>query len=89
MYKEKILLVGAGGFGRVASELARQEYDCAFVDDGFEVGTELCGVKVDGKISELPRLFDEYRKLVVTIGNNALRERIYSAAKKSGMIFRI
>lgn len=87
MPKDKLLLIGAGGFGRVASELARQEYDCAFVDDGVEDGTELCGVKVVGKTSDLPKLFDEYQKLVVTIGNNALRERIYSAAKEIGYEF--
>ena len=39
--KEKLLLVGAGGFGRVVSELARQTYDCAFVDDGVEIGADI------------------------------------------------
>lgn len=33
MSKEKLLLVGSGGLGRVASEVATQEYKCAFVDD--------------------------------------------------------
>ena len=33
MPKEKLLLVGAGGFGRVVSELARLDYDCAFIGD--------------------------------------------------------
>lgn len=87
MSKDKLLLVGAGGFGRVVSELARQEYDCAFVDDGVEAGTEICGVKVVGKISDLPKLFDEYRRLIVTIGNNALREHIYSTAMEIGYEF--
>lgn len=34
MSKEKLLLVGAGGFGRMVAEQAMIEYDCAFVDDG-------------------------------------------------------
>lgn len=80
-------MVGAGGFGRVVSELAAQKYDCSFVDDGVEVGTEICGVKVVGRVSDLPMLFDTYRLLVVTIGNNAVRERIYDAAEKIGYAF--
>ena len=40
MSKEKLLLVGAGGFGRMVAEQAMIEYDCAFVDDGQPVGTD-------------------------------------------------
>ena len=84
---EKLLVIGAGGFGRVVSELAIQKYDCAFVDDGVEVGTEICGVKVIGRVSDLPKLFDTYKLLIVTIGNNAVRERIYDAAEQIGYAF--
>jgi len=31
MSKEKLLLVGAGGFGRMVAEQAMIEYDCAFL----------------------------------------------------------
>ena len=72
MCKEKLLLVGAGGFGRVVSETAVLNYDCAFVDDGFGMGTEICG---------------EYKKLIVTIGNNRVRESIYNIAVKIGYEF--
>lgn len=34
---EKLLLVGAGGFGRVVLEHAIELYDCAFLDDGDAV----------------------------------------------------
>lgn len=87
MYKEKLLLVGAGGFGRVVSETAVLNYDCVFVDDGVKTGTEICGVKVVGNTSELPTLFGEYKKLIVTIGNNAIREHIYKSAAKIGYEF--
>lgn len=87
MYKEKLLLVGAGGFGRVVSETAVLNYDCAFVDDGVEFGTEICGVKVVGNTSDLPVLFGEYKKMIVTIGNNVIRERIYKAAAEMGYEF--
>lgn len=46
MSKEKLLLVGAGGFGRMVAEQAMLQYDCAFVDDGQSVGAEICGIPV-------------------------------------------
>ena len=85
--KTKLLLIGAGGFGRVALEHAALQYDCAFVDDGPAIGTLVDGVPVIGRISDLPQLFGEYQKLVVTIGNNKLREEIYSKAKAIGYDF--
>lgn len=87
MCKEKLLLVGAGGFGRVVSELARRDYDCAFVDDGVAIGTKVCGIAVVGDTSNLQKLFTAYKRLIVTIGNNAVRERVYDAAKSIGYSF--
>lgn len=87
MSKEKLLLVGAGGFGRVVSELAAMQYECAFVDDGIAPGTEICGLPVLGGTADLPRLFPAYRQLVVTIGNNAIREHLYRAAAEIGYAF--
>lgn len=78
--KDKLLLVGAGGLGRVTLEHAACDYDCAFVDDGYPVGTEICSVPVVGAIADLSRLREEYTSLVVTIGDNHLRERIYRQA---------
>ena len=83
--KEKLLLVGAGGFGRVVLEHASQQYDCAFLDDGD--ATVVDGVPVIGKISDMEKLFQEYRLLLVTIGNNALRERLYRQAADIGYSF--
>ena len=56
--KEKLLLVGAGGFGRVVMEHAmEQQYDVAFVDDGYDIGADVCGIKIVGHIEDLERLF--------------------------------
>lgn len=82
---EKLLLVGAGGFGRVVLEHASQEYDCAFVDDADV--NEVNGTQVVGKITDIERLYGEYKKLLVTIGNNKLREQIYQDAEKIGYEF--
>ena len=87
MSKEKLLLVGAGGFGRVVAEQALIEYDCAFVDDGQAVGTEICGIPVVGKISDLPKLYASYKFLVVGIGNNKFRAQVYEKAKLLGYTF--
>ena len=61
MSKEKLLLVGAGGFGRMVAEQAMlHQYDCAFVDDGQSVGVEICGIPVVGGLADLPELRKEY-----------------------------
>lgn len=85
--KEKLLLVGAGGFGRTAVEHAVGTYDCSFVDDCYPQKKEVCGIAIVGKIADLPSLFKTYKKLVVTIGNSKLREKIYLQAKEIGFDF--
>ena len=84
---EKLLLVGAGGFGKVVLEHACKEYECAFVDDAPDNGTMINGCEVVGNISDIESLYGEYKKLIVTIGNNKLREKVYETAKKAGYEF--
>lgn len=82
---EKLLLVGAGGFGRVVLEHARQQYDCAFLDDG---DAELIdGVKVIGTTDDMEEHFPEYKLLLVTIGKNKLRQSLYEKAEAIGYSF--
>ncbi len=85
--KEKLLMVGAGGLGRVVSEHICDIYDCAFLDDGKPSGTVVCGVPVIGAVKDLGKYYPEYQKLLVTIGNNPLREKIYQKAAKLGYTF--
>ena len=87
MSKKKLLLVGAGGFGRMVAERAMIQYDCAFVDDGQDVDTEICGIPVVGGLSDLPELRKNYDLLVVGIGNNQLRAQVYEKAKALGFAF--
>ena len=89
MSKEKLLLVGAGGFGRMVAEQAMLQYDCAFVDDGQAVGTDICGIPVVGCIANLPELRKEYGLLVVGIGNNWFRAQVYEKAKPLALLFPI
>lgn len=85
--KEKLLIVGAGGFGRVALEHAIKDFDCSFVDDGKSLGKEINGAKVVGKVEDLPTLFTEYKKIVLSIGDNKVREIVYKQAKQIGFEF--
>lgn len=87
MFKEKLLLIGAGGFGRMVAEQAMIEYDCAFVDDGQPVGTDICGIPAVGSLADLPGLRKEYGLLVVGIGNNRFRAQVYEKAKALGYGF--
>ena len=87
MSKEKLLLGGAGGFGRMVAEQAMFQYDCAFVDDGQSVGAEICGIPVVGGLADLPELRKEYSLLVVGIGNNQFRAQVYEKAKSLGYAF--
>ena len=87
MSKEKLLLVGAGGFGRMVAEQAMLQYDCAFVDDGQSVGAEICDIPVVGGLDDLPDLRKEYGLLVVGIGNNRFRAQVYEKAKALGFAF--
>ena len=87
MSKEKLLLVGAGGFGRMVAEQAMLQYDCAFLDDGQPAGTEICGIPVVGGLADLPELRKEYGLLVVGIGNNQFRAQVYEKAKVLGFAF--
>ena len=84
---KKLLLIGAGGFGRMVAEQAMLQYDCAFVDDGQAVGTEICGIPVVGGLADLPELRKEYGLLVVGIGNNQFRAQVYEKAKALGFAF--
>ena len=84
---EKLILVGAGGFGRVLLEHVIKEYECAFLDDGHEIGTLVDGVPVIGKTGDMKKWFGEYKKLIVAVGNNKFRERMYEEAGKVGYEF--
>ena len=82
---EKLLLVGSGGFGRVVLEHAAQQYECAFLDDGDAKVVD--GVPVIGSTADMDKLHGEYKLLLVTIGNNALREKLYRQAAAIGYRF--
>lgn len=70
----------------MVSELDRQTYDCAFVDDGAEIDAIIYDAPVIGRTADLQTLFAEYQKLVA-VGNNAVREHVCDMAKRIGYGF--
>lgn len=71
----------------MVAEQAMLQYDCAFVDDGQSAGAEICSIPVVGRIVDLPELHKSYDLLVVGIGNNDFRAKVYEKAKAIGYTF--
>lgn len=71
----KLLILGAGGHGKVVSEIAqlmKQWEEIAFLDDREDI-SEVMEIPIVGKLADLPVLGSEYEYAFVAIGNNAVR----------------
>ena len=84
---DRLIIVGAGGFGKVVLEHTIKNYDCVFVDDGIDIGTNIYGCAVIGRTADLKGLYNSYKNLIVAIGNNKVRENIYRIAAEIGYKF--
>lgn len=84
---DRLLLVGAGGLGRVVAEHARNIFECSFIDDAYEQDILIDNIPIVGHISDLKTLYEKYDLLLVSIGNNSIRKCIYEEAKKIGYSF--
>lgn len=74
MSKRKVILIGAGGHGKVVADIVEAQGDIVegFLDDN-KTGT-FYGYSILGKISEANNFPDRY--FIVTIGNNNIRKNI-------------
>lgn len=76
---KNLLIVGAGTYGVVASEIA-SDMGCfekiAFVDD--EKKTTPNGIEVIGTIADIDELAIEYSNIIVAIGNPEIRLSLFS-----------
>ncbi len=82
--KEKLLIVGTGALGRVVLEYLSDKYDCSFVDDTYEEGQEIGGARVVGSTARLEDLHKDFRRIVVALDDNVLRQMISERAKIVG-----
>ena len=74
--KKKVVIIGAGGHGKVIADIVRKNGDTVecFLDDAYTVDTEFYGSKLIGKTEKYKELSDCY--FIIAIGNNGIRERI-------------
>lgn len=87
MVSRSLLILGAGGHGKVVLDVAESMkcYETIhFLDDGKEVGAEVLGHEVVGKISECHLHSSNYTDAVVTLGNNEVRLELNKKLKALG-----
>ncbi|MBU3178164.1 NeuD/PglB/VioB family sugar acetyltransferase [Clostridium estertheticum] len=81
-----LLIIGAGGHGRVVLETAELEGrwdNINFLDDRTDVDIVL-GHKIIGKMDDYKRLKDQYEYAIVCIGNNEKRLELIKEILKVG-----
>ncbi|HDW8007011.1 TPA: acetyltransferase [Bacillus cereus] len=75
--KEKLLIIGASGHGRVIADIAlkmNKWQSVAFLDDNENVGSSM-GIQIIDKSASISKYIDDY-DFFVGIGNNVIREKI-------------
>jgi len=84
--KPKIVLIGAGGHGRVLIDaiLSQNKYEIVgFVDTALSIGTVISGnykvILLQNELHKLDSLADFF---IISIGNNSTREKLYNEAEK-------
>lgn len=85
MNKRQLLIIGAGGHGRVVADIAvkmNQWRDIAFLDD--DVNKKLSvGIKVIGLSRDIDQFLDN-SDIFVAIGDNQVREKVLNSIEQKG-----
>ena len=76
---KKVVIIGAGGHGKVIADIVRKNGDTVecFLDDAYTVDTDFYGSKILGKSEKYKEFTD--CSFIVAIGNNGIREKIVSS----------
>lgn len=83
--KEKLLIIGASGHGKVVADIAikmKKWQRIAFLDDDTNLKTSL-GLAVIGNSREVIKFIDDW-DIFVAVGNNSTREKIHRNLKAYG-----
>lgn len=83
--KEKLLIIGASGHGKVVADIAikmKKWKKIAFLDDDTNLKTSL-GLDVIGNSREAIKFIDDW-DIFVAVGNNSTREKIHRDLKAYG-----
>ena len=87
MLSRSLLILGAGGHGKVVLDVA-ESMKCYkiihFLDDGKEVGAEVLGHQVVGKVSECYLHSRNYTDAIVALGNNEVRLELTKRLQELG-----
>ena len=82
-----LLIVGAGGHGRVVADAAQQTGQwkkIAFIDDLYPEFCRSASWPVIGVVADLDNLAGTWSEVVVAIGNNAIRLEVLQNARRYG-----
>lgn len=83
--KEKLLIMGAGGHGKVIADLSMklQLWNIiAFLDDNQNIENQM-GINVIGKLNDVTKFIEDY-DIFIAIGNNKAREKIQNGIEMMG-----
>lgn len=85
--KKNLLIVGAGGHGKVVLDMAKS-MECyneiAFLDDKNAIGKEILDCPIIGTTKDLALFKDKFEDVAIAIGNNDIRISIGHEAIKMG-----
>lgn len=85
----RLIVVGAGGHASVVIDVARQSVQApeivGLLDDAVPVGTEVSGLTVLGKTSEIGRFLHD--GVALAVGDNTARARIFAELQAAGEHF--
>src|SRR5690242_6319219 len=78
--KSKLIIIGAGGHGKVVAEAAMTFFNVlGFADDKTPIGREIInGIKVIGSVKEIKKMKTGATHFIVAIGNNETRKNIFN-----------
>lgn len=81
----QLLIIGAGGHGRVVADIALKTgkwRQVGFLDDDATLKSPI-GIKVIGRLNEVTKYGGDH-DILVAIGNNQIRERVQSQLESAG-----
>lgn len=86
MGKKKLIIVGAGGHGRAVAEAALLAgwAEVVFVDDGYPAQQTSGLWPIVADTQSLPALIKRGDHVIVAIGNQATRKRLFDTARAAG-----
>lgn len=83
----KIIIVGAGGHGRVVAELAELSgyKDIVFLDSGWPSYTENYGWRIIGTPADLTKVSDDFTHAIAASGDNTVRLAQHETLVSAGL----